>query len=105
MNASLLSAVLLSGSPAAGGLPVCAAGGLSVCAAGGLPICTVGAAAVVAAVPPVAEPRSCGWFESSWELQHGLAVSDLPDTDAVLAALWFPAWLGAAVATASGRLQ
>lgn len=93
MNASLLSAVLMSGSPTAGGLPAC----------------TVGAAAAAApavALPLEAEARSCGWFESSWELQHGLAVSDLPDTDALLAALWFPAWCGgvAAVAAAS-RLQ
>ncbi len=86
MNASLLSAVLLSGSPTADGLP--------------WPIPGVAAAAAA----PVAEARSCGWFESSWELQHGLAVSDLPDTDALLAALWFPAWPGASAASAA-RLQ
>ena len=88
MNASLLSAVLLSGSPTADGLPWPIPG-------------VVAAAAAPMALPLVAEARSCGWFESSWELQHGLAVSDLPDTDAVLAALWFPAWPGATAASAA----
>lgn len=96
MNASLLSAVLMSGAPVADGLPHRLPHRL--------PLGPLGAAAAVVALPPLAEARSCGWFESSWELQHGLAVSDLPDTDAVLAALWFPAWRGA-TALAAGRLQ
>ncbi|OGA99434.1 MAG: hypothetical protein A3E25_17895 [Burkholderiales bacterium RIFCSPHIGHO2_12_FULL_69_20] len=38
-----------------------------------------------------AEPdaRACGWFESSWALRQGLAVSELPDSDSAVAALWF----------------
>ena len=96
MNASLLSAVLMSGSAAGGALP---AGNV-----GGLPsFDTQRAAAAVGTVPLLAEVQSCGWFESSWELQHGLAVSDLPDTDALLAALWFPA-RRAGVPVAAGRL-
>ena len=31
----------------------------------------------------------CGWFDSSWALCQGLVVSDLPDTDGAVAALWF----------------
>ena len=31
----------------------------------------------------------CGWFDSSWALREGLAVSDLPDGDGAVAALWF----------------
>ena len=31
----------------------------------------------------------CGWFDSSWALRQGLAVSDLPDSDGAVAALWF----------------
>ena len=30
---------------------------------------------------------ACGWFESSWDLQQGLAVSELPDRDGAAAAL------------------
>ena len=49
------------------------------------------------AAPADPEPRAavaintgnCGWFESSWELQQGLAVSELPDRDGSVAALWF----------------
>ncbi len=33
--------------------------------------------------------QACGWFESSWDLQQGLAVSELPDSDGAVAALWF----------------
>ena len=42
----------------------------------------------------------CGWFESSWDLQHGLMVSELPDRDGAAAALWF-----SAVDSASGAAQ
>jgi hypothetical protein len=35
------------------------------------------------------ETRACGWFESSWALHQGLAVSELPDSDGAVAALWF----------------
>lgn len=31
----------------------------------------------------------CGWFDSSWALREGLAVTDLPDGDGAVAALWF----------------
>lgn len=31
----------------------------------------------------------CGWFDSSWALRQGLAVSELPDSDGTVAALWF----------------
>lgn len=34
-------------------------------------------------------PPGCGWFDSSWALDQGLAVSDLPDSDGTVAALWF----------------
>ena len=30
------------------------------------------------------DSRSCGWFESSWDLQQGLAVSELPDSDSAV---------------------
>jgi hypothetical protein len=33
--------------------------------------------------------RACGWFDSSWELQQGLAVSELPEAELPVAALWF----------------
>ena len=89
MNASLLSAVLRPVVPAAGGQPAPAG-----CDA-------AGARVVVVVVPLAAEAPACGWFESSWELQHGLAVSELPDSDAALAALWFPAWRGGAAAAAA----
>lgn len=40
--------------------------------------------------PADPEPvRACGWFDSSWELQQGLAVSELPDAELPVAALWF----------------
>ena len=87
MNASLLSAVLRPVVPAAGGQPAPAG-------------CDAAGARVVVVVPLAAEAPACGWFESSWELQHGLAVSELPDSDAALAALWFPALRGGAAAAA-----
>ena len=90
MNASLLSAVLRPVVPAAGGQPAPAG-------------CDAAGARVVVVVPLAAEAPACGWFESSWELQHGLAVSELPDSDAALAALWFPAWRGGAAAAAAVR--
>jgi hypothetical protein len=31
----------------------------------------------------------CGWYESSFALRQGLAVSELSDGDACLAAQWF----------------
>jgi hypothetical protein len=53
----------------------------------------------VAAGPPcaggVGATPGCGWFESSWDLQQGLAVSELPDRDGAAAALWFSALDGA----------
>lgn len=41
---------------------------------------------------------ACGWFESSFVLRQGLTVSELPDSDGAVAALWFSA-------LASSRLQ
>ena len=35
------------------------------------------------------DARACGWFDSSWELRHGLAVSELPEAELPVAALWF----------------
>ena len=53
------------------------------------------AQAGVAAGPVLADSAgatpACGWFESSWDLQQGLAVSELPDRDGAAAALWFSA--------------
>jgi len=43
----------------------------------------------------------CGWFDSSWELERGLAVHEWPASDAPVAALWFDGAPGAA----SARLQ
>ncbi len=43
---------------------------------------------------------ACGWFDSSWALRQGLAVSELPDSDGTVAALWF-----AELAQRSARLQ
>lgn len=42
---------------------------------------------------PAAEDSTpvCGWFDSSWELRQGLAVTELPDSDGSVAALWFAA--------------
>lgn len=47
---------------------------------------------------------ACGWFDSSWALQQGLAVSELPDSDGTVAALWF-AELAPRRRPASARLQ
>ena len=33
--------------------------------------------------------HACGWFESSWDLQQGLAVSELSDRDGTAAAMGF----------------
>ena len=41
---------------------------------------------------------ACGWFESSHVLRQGLVVSELPDSDGSVAALWF-------AQLASARLQ
>lgn len=50
-------------------------------------------AAQIDATVPVEGERpdtpTCGWFESSWDLQQGLAVSELQDSDGSVAALWF----------------
>ena len=46
------------------------------------------AAAVSADLCPD-DPRSCGWFDSSWELQHGLAVNEWAEAELPAAALWF----------------
>jgi hypothetical protein len=48
-----------------------------------LPVLTLPAEAAEAA------ESACGWFESSWELRQGLAVSEWPDSDLTVAALWF----------------
>lgn len=34
-------------------------------------------------------PRACGWFDSSWELRQGLVISELPEAELPVAALWF----------------
>ena len=52
------------------------------------------AAGALPADHPCGTP-ACGWFESSWDLQQGLAVSELPDRDGAAAALWFSALDGA----------
>jgi hypothetical protein len=39
----------------------------------------------------------CGWYESSFALRQGLAVSELGDADGSVAALWFAALRPAAV--------
>lgn len=33
--------------------------------------------------------RTCGWFDSSWELRQGLAVNELAEAELPVAALWF----------------
>lgn len=43
----------------------------------------------LAILAPEDGPPGCGWFDSSWALDQGLAVSDLPDSDGTVAALWF----------------
>ena len=50
-------------------------------------------AANTAVSEPASEPSSgsgCGWFDSSWALHQGLSVTELPDSDGMVAALWFP---------------
>ncbi len=54
-----------------------------------------GVAAGPAPAGSAGTPPACGWFESSWDLQQGLAVSELPDRDGAAAALWFSALDGA----------
>lgn len=49
---------------------------------------------------PALGQRACGWFESSWDLQQGLAVCELPDLDGSVAALWFTR-----LGSSSARLQ
>lgn len=50
----------------------------------------VTAAAVVAVGGADAgDARACGWFDSSWDLRQGLAVSELPEAELPVAALWF----------------
>jgi hypothetical protein len=44
------------------------------------------AVTVVDRVPAAAD---CGWYESSFALRQGLAVSELDDSDGSVAALWF----------------
>ena len=76
-----------------------------------LPLVDAGDAAATTAlaeapVPPVAaELRSCGWFESSWELRQGLAVHELPDSEGAVAALWFADLARAQPAADSAWLQ
>ena len=65
------------------------------------------AAALPADVPAQAAlpaGPACGWFESSWDLQQGLRVSEWPDSDGPVAALWF-ATLVARAGAASVALQ
>ena len=50
----------------------------------------------VLTLPAEAAESACGWFDSSWELRQGLAVSDLPDSDLIVAALWFGKLAGGA---------
>lgn len=61
------------------------------------PACDAGDAAATHALAASAgavtvtpdDPRSCGWFDSSWELQHGLAVNEWAEAELPAAALWF----------------
>lgn len=55
---------------------------------------------VPAATPDEASEAApeCGWYESSWALRQGLAVSELADSDGTVAALWFAAPAGPASA-------
>jgi hypothetical protein len=48
-----------------------------------LPVLAAGTA------PDDDDTPACGWFDSSWALRQGLAVSELPDSDGIVAALWF----------------
>ena len=58
------------------------------------------ALAVIDAEPLDKAESACGWFESSWDLRHGLAVSELPDSESALAALWFSGLAGRRLAAA-----
>ena len=53
-------------------------------------------AALVLTLPTEPAESACGWFDSSWELRQGLAVSELPDSDMAVAALWFHSLAGSA---------
>jgi len=58
-------------------------------------------ALLTAAAPVLAEPPAgCGWFESSHELQQGVAVQEWPAADWAVAALYF-----AQLQPSSARLQ
>jgi hypothetical protein len=63
--------------------PVCDAGDAAATHA------LAASAATVSAVLSPDDPRSCGWFDSSWELQHGLAVNEWAEAELPAAALWF----------------
>lgn len=53
-------------------------------------------APVMLTLPAEPAESACGWFESSWELRQGLHVSELPDSDLAVAALWFAGLAGSA---------
>ncbi len=73
-------AVVSAQSPLAG-LDLAAEPGVLAAAQAGMPADAV-----------LGEPLpGCGWFDSSFELQQGLAVSEFDDGDLPVAALWFPA--------------
>ena len=63
-------------------------------------------AGVAAQAPDAALPAGpgCGWFESSWDLQQGLRVSEWPDSDGPVTELWF-ATLAAGRGVGSAGLQ
>ena len=63
-----------------------------VCDAGDAAATHALATSAASAAAGRAEPgnvRACGWFDSSWELRHGLAVNELPEAELPVAALWF----------------
>jgi hypothetical protein len=71
----------------------------------GLQAANPAAALSAAGGEPVDKAESvCGWFESSWDLRHGLAVSELADSELALAALWFSGLAGRLLATGSACL-
>ncbi len=47
------------------------------------------AAVACAGAGDAGDRRVCGWFDSSWELRQGLAVSELPEAELPVAVLWF----------------
>lgn len=53
---------------------------------------------IVAVAVDGAAPTDCGWYESSFALRQGLAVSELADDDGSAVAQWF-----AALRAADGR--